>query len=577
MSGFKWKYNWMIGWLGILVFSACSDFFDLRPTNYIDDENAWSDPQTVNAILADLYARINYEDFDYYEGFWVYSQLNLSSASDESYPSWQQGEFGLGGKTQVIYGDSWFYHWPYDQIRNCNSMLQKLNAANIPSEQKELIRAEVRFVCAYHYFLLVKRFGGVPLIMEAQEYNPDRPDDLEVARDKEQTIYDFILSEMDDIVPVLPVKRSVIDRNRVSRYAAFALKSRAALYAASIAQYGKTEPMGLTGIAADAKPYWLAASVAADSVIRSGQYALYQQYDDKTENYNRLFLDKNNNEYIWSKEYHLPEAGHSFDHSTTPYSFTGGYGCGMTPTLEMVEAYEYTDGSDGKLQTYDADTKNFIEYENPLDLFTGKDPRLFASVYLPMSKFKDGIVEIRRGIYYKSNDSFRLAPHLEYKALLADGSLIYLAGKDGIIPLQDPSKTGFYQKKFYDERRSDFSEGKSDQTWPVFRLAEMYLNKAEAEMELGHTVNAVDALNRIRERAGIKQLSQNEITLNRIRNERRIELAFENHRFWDLRRWRIATSDESGKGVLNPLKPTALWPCIVYENGAYIFMTVSGS
>ena len=322
--------------LGLSVLTACDDFFDRRPTNYIADEMAWNDPQTVNAILADLYARINYEDFNYYEGFWVFSLLNLSSASDESYPSWQQGEFGVGGKTQVIYGDSWFYHWPYDQIRNCNSMLQQLDAANISSEQKDLISAEVRFVRAYHYFLLVKRFGGVPLLKEAQEYHPNRLDALEVARDKEQTVYDFILSEMDDIVQVLPVKRFISDRNRVSRYAAFALKSRAALYAASIAQYGKVELNGLTGIVADAKSYWTAASVAADSVIKSNQYALYQRYDDKSENYNRLFLDQNNREYIWQKEYRLPESGHSFDCQTTPYSFAGSYGCGMTPTLEMV-------------------------------------------------------------------------------------------------------------------------------------------------------------------------------------------------------------------------------------------------
>jgi hypothetical protein len=576
MWAFKRKYHWVVWLPALLAWVACDDFFNLPPSNYIEDSEATTDLQTVHAILADLYARITYEDFDYYEGFWVYSQLNLSSASDESYPSWQQGEFGVSGKSQVIFGDSWFYLWPYDQIRNANVLLRKLETASIDPVDIELIQAEVRFIRAFHYFLLVKRFGGVPLILEAQEYHPDRIDEWEVPRDKEQTVYDFILSEMDAIVSILPVSRPAKDSNRVSRYAAFALQSRAALYAASIARYGKVDLNGLTGIDADANPYWHVAATAADSVICSEQYALYQRYTDRTENYNRLFLDKTNNEYIWAKAYQIPELGHSFDFRTTPYSFAAGYGCGMTPTCELAEAYEYIDGSDGKLRTTDSDGA-LIEYACPLDLFAGKDPRLFASIYLPAADFKGGQIEIRRGVYRKETRTFTKAANLTNITFLADGTRITVGGKDGIMPYQDPTKTGFYQRKFYDEQRADYSENKSDQSWPVFRLAEMYLNKAEAEMELGHRATATEALNRIRERAGIKRLPEHETTLDRIRHERRIELAFENHRFWDLRRWRTATGNLPDTGVLNPLKPTALWPWMVYENGNYVFTTVEGS
>jgi hypothetical protein len=558
-----------------LLLFACNDFFDIRPTTYIEEDAAWSDEKTVNAILADAYARINYEDFDYFEGFWVFSQLNLSSASDETYPSWQQGDFGVGGKTQVVFGDSWFYHWPYDQIRNCNDVLQKLNASGVSQQQKETIGAEVRYIRAYHYFLLVKRFGGVPLIKAVQEYDPNHLEDLEVPRNKEQEIWDFIADEIDAIAPLLPEKRPASDRNRVSRYVAYALKSRVMLYAASIARYGKVELNGLTGIAANPDSYWEAAVTASDSVIRSGNYALYSRYPDKAENYNRLFLDKNNGEYIWAKEYHLPEIGHSFDFMTTPYSFSGGYGCGMTPTLELVEAYEYCDGQIKELSVTDSDT--LIKYNHPPDLFAGKDPRLFASVYLPMSPFKNGIVEIRRGVYQETSHTFQPAGNLEQKTTLADGSQITIAGKDGVILSQDPTKTGFYQKKFYDESRLDFSENKSDQSWPIFRLAEMYLNKAEAEMELGRRDRAAEALNKVRERAGIKSIPADEITLERIRRERRIELVFENHRFWDLRRWRIAAqSDAPGSGILAPLTPTALFPWIVQEDGSSVFTKVSG-
>jgi hypothetical protein len=357
---------------------------------------------------------------------------------------------------------------------------------------------------------------------------------------------------------------------------AHALKSRAMLYAAAIAKYGAVDLDGLVGIAANPAPYWKAAAAAADSVINSGNYSLYNKYPDKAENYNQLFLDKNNGEYIWTKEFSLPDISHSFDFMTTPYSFTSGYGCGLTPTLELVEAYEYTDGTAGTLKTVNGSTP--VKYDHPLDLFAGKDPRLFASIYLPMSPFKGSVVEIRRGVYREFNQSFHAATNLHSKTTLASGTQLTVGGKDGIMLTGDPTKSGFYQKKFYDEKRIDFSEGKSDQTWPVFRLAEMYLNKAEAEMELGDKTKAVDALNKIRERAGIKTLAENEITLNSVRNERRIELVFEGHRFWDLRRWRLAAKgDTPGSGILDPGVPSALWPWVVYDDGKYIFTKVSGS
>jgi hypothetical protein len=194
-----------------------------------------------------------------------------------------------------------------------------------------------------------------------------------------------------------------------------------------------------------------------------------------------------------------------------------------------------------------------------------------------MSPFKNGTVEIHRGIYKASEHSFQPAMNVMQNAVLANGTLITVGGKDGIALVHDPTKTGFYQKKFYDESRIDFSINKSDQPWPIFRLAEMYLNKAEAEMELGNKQASAIALNRVRQRAGVRLLAENEITLDRIRNERRVELAFEGHRFWDLRRWRIAArGDLPGSGVLEPLTPTALYPWIVYENGQYIFTKVSG-
>lgn len=556
-------------------FASCNDFFDIKPTDIINEDDVWSDPKVILNVLTDLYAKIQWEDFGYFEGFWVFSQMSPSCASDEAFPSWQAGDFGGSNNAQAEYGDEWFYEWPYDQIRNCNVFLQRIEQAPLDESDKKGYEAEVRVIRAFHYFHLVKRFGGVPLVTEPMEYDPSNLDSLQKPREKEETIWNFIRTELDESIPELPESRDSNMKNRVNKYIALAFQSRAMLYAASIAEYGKVELDGLVGIEASANIYWKAAFDASDAVISSKKYSLFKKYDDKSENYQQLFLEPDNGEYIWAKEFILPSVAHDFDKYATAYSFVGGYGCGMAPTLEFVEAFEYINGEEGILKVTGQDGKP-IEYAHPLDLFENKDPRLAATVYLPMSPCRGSEVEIRRVMYTKATDSYLKAGDLYETKSLADGTEFRLMGKDGLVDFDDVTKSGFYQKKFVNEKLTNIDFGQSDQPWPVFRLAEMYLNKAEAGFMCGEKEEALKAINEVRERAGIKLLTAGELTMDKIRNERRVELAFENHCFWDLRRWRIAATG-SQKGVLDDWEPTALYPYIVYENGNYIFTKANSS
>ena len=159
---------------------------------------------------------------------------------------------------------------------------------------------------------------------------------------------------------------------------------------------------------------------------------------------------------------------------------------------------------------------------------------------------------------------------------MEDGSEISGIGKDGPYEDKEATKTGFYLRKFVVEDQEDYD--KCTNPWPMFRLAEMYLNLAEAETELGNVTKALAALNMTRHRAGIHEITEAEVTekkipwlLERVRNERRVELAFESHRFWDLRRWRIAATpraDNGGTGVLDGYKATALYPWALFDAGA---------
>ncbi|MGQ8338271.1 RagB/SusD family nutrient uptake outer membrane protein [Sunxiuqinia sp. A32] len=545
------------------ILGACNDFLDVPATDRITDEDVWSDPKLVDAALAELYQGIQFEDFNYYMG-WDVHNIYLSTITDDCIGSYQSGPLGTKDAGAYVYDNEWFGWWGYAQVRHCNTFLQKLEDANLTYNEKKLLAVEVRFIRAYHYFNMVKRYGGVPLITEVQVYENDESlSELQVERNKEKEIWDFISMELDNCADQLPAARNEQNRARATKWAALALKSRAMLYAASIAKYGTVQLNGLVGVdASAADDYWEQALLAAESIINEGSYHLYNKFTDKSENYYQLFLDKNNGEYIFWEEFSVPDKAHNYDLLFTPYSFTqNGYGCGFNPTIEFVEAYEYLDDADGKLKIR-GENGELIKYDSPLDLFENKDPRLSATVYLPMSSCRGDIVEIRRGIYDQGN-------FMHYDDLTRTYGQgveeVFVVGKDGIIDVNDPTKTGFYVKKFYNEELQNIKGNQSDQYWPAFRLAEMYLNAAEAAYELNQKNVALTMTNKIRERAGIKLLTADELTLDRIRNERRVELAFENHRFWDLKRWRTAHE------VLNYFETKALWPWLDWSDRKYFF------
>ena len=284
---------------------------------------------------------------------------------------------------------------------------------------------------------------------------------------------------------------------------------------------------------------------------------------DKAQNFTDLFLKTAGNpEVIFLKMYRYPERNHRWDLAMLPYSQRSPltYSSNSCPTLEMVEAYEYTDGSDGILNIAD-NNGDPIEYKDPVSVFENKDPRFFGTIIYPFSKWRANTIEIRRGIIDGdktltsgvSNDMYKGIPIMGQ-----DGP----GRNDGLGTL-----SGFYLKKYLDPEKSPSDVAfNSDQDWIVFRYAEVLLNYAEAAFKLGKPADALRAINEIRRRAGIVELST--ITDDKIRHERMVELAFENHRFFDIKRWRVAHE------ILNSRKVHGLMPYLVYnESGdhGYIF------
>lgn len=534
--------------LVILAFLSCSkDFLERRPRDLIIEDDAYGSQSGLEALSAQLYSDMLLEDF----GYEVAEQAGyLATVGDEAVRSYTWASGTING---TVVGN-WFGSWDYAKIRRANDFIAKVPRAKVSENLKQRFIAEARFIRAFHYFQLVKRYGGVPLVTSVQQYAfGEDPRSLFVKRNTEKDIFDFISAELDTIVTILPESYPTADRNRINKYVAYALKSRAMLYAASIAKYGQLQLDGLVGIpAADAQQYWESSRDAAQAIITSGRYQLMDEGADKSLNFQNIFLVENNPEIIFNKVYRLPEKGHSYDYYNAPQSFKVDYGCAINPTLDFVEEFEYVDGSPGKLKLKDA-AGNPILYAKPNDLFQGKDPRLFASIILPFSEWQGGTLEIRRGII--RNGSRVTAENLT-TGYPQSTSSFKLVGKDGPLTTGDPTKTGFYVKKsMTPSKRVNFNE--STTPYIVFRLGEILLNYAECSMELGNSSEALMAVNQIRVRAGIAK--QQVINLEKIRHERKIELAFENHRIWDLRRWRTATT------VLDNLPFHALYPWLMWE------------
>lgn len=541
--------------LTISLSGCIQEVLDRQPLNLITDADVWESEQLVDIYLVALYDAIPI-------GFPTSPAAFQANFTDESSYHEENPPVSNYG-SQSISLNTGMYSW----IRKANYFLEKIPTSTLTDPQIKSLTAECRFIRAYYYFDLAKKYGGMPIITTVQVFE-DNLEELQVMRNQEDEVYDFILSELNAAIVDLPEEWDANNENRATKSVAQALKSRAMLYAGSIAKYGNVQLDGLVGIPSEKMGKYYAESLAASTaIINSGRFSLYTRlYDpatgsgDPAANYQNIFREEGNNEVIFQKAYSFPDKSHSFDNYNVPEGYTTNQGSAICPTLEMVESYEYIDGSPG---TFDITNR---EFDSPDDLYKNKDPRFEASILRSGSAFAHRPVQIYRGIYDENGTLYEsLAP------FPSDPSVSQV-GMDGPFPTGNYSKTGFYLKKYLETGSAVVEPGFSSQNYIDFRYAEILLNHAEAAYELGDPTEALSVINQVRARAGIKVLSLAELSLERLRNERKVELAFEDKRFWDIRRWRIGTE------LFRSTYAGGLWPYLRYQNGSYkyIFRRVSG-
>ncbi len=577
----------------VLLFS-CKKVLDLQPTDKLPASVIFSDPEGVKLYMANLYNQLPVEDFTYFrQGF----NQNAASPNNGGFAPAMVTDEAVHSEFGDFLRDADFGWWEpgYKLIRDINLLIDAIPTLAIKSEDKAALEGESAFIKAYAYFGLARRYGGVPLIKTSQQYTGDA-EAIKVPRSTERETWDYILSLCDEASAKLGTEKG----RRASKWTAYALKSRAALHAASIAKFGNRSPLSgeavsqkLVGLDASlAAGYYQACIDASAAIMSSNQFSLYRPNPTSpavaAENYRLLFQDPNAapEEAIFIRGRVLPgdNLGHNYDIWFQPAQLANGWPHPgrMNPTLDLIDAYEsYTDpGKSAPIVTtvtpnindyngYNA-ANNYLRFDTPEEIFKNKDARLFGTVVLPNTSWKNVPIIIQAG-YVKPDGAAVIRTRDQ---ITVSGTTYYTYGASNVALYSgfDPqggnnTRTGFSFKKFlnqtapvipgWNQSTSDFME---------FRYAEILLNYAEAVVESGKgdAALAEKAINDIRKRAA--HTVNIPLTVENVQRERRVELAFENKRFWDLIRRREYDSEFNNRMMraLFPLQDLQALPAKKY-------------
>lgn len=519
----------------VLLFSCKDDILDIQPRDKILELQVWQDENLLNAYVVNLYSRVRFP-YPYNTQHPAQGEIHFAEAicSDEALtPHTWHGTFPrLFGIINPNFG-SYMDYWDYNLIRDLNTFLEnssKIDPVVIDENTKKERIAEVRFMRAFTYFELVKRYGGVPLIDKLQSIDDPR-ESLFVSRNSESEIIDFISKEIDDILDDLPVN---IGSQRFTKWAALALKSRVMLFAGSVSKYGQVQLDGLLGISPNkSNEYFQMAYDAAMQlipVVDGGSNSIFSLYTSDIEvgnlesyatNYYNLFNKSGTSESIFEKQFVANQVGNSLNFWEN----------NLYPTVEFINDYEMVNGSSSKI-LFDGAVVNEMS-----ELWKNKEPRFHATFRYDQQLWFQGDTIFTHNYVKTLSGNIDNNPGTVYTK--ANGKWIRGSGNYA------SSTTPFPRKKMaMPVRENAFNQ--SENPGIIFRLGEIYLNAAEAAYEVGKISHSLALVNRIRERAGID--IHTEIDMSKIRHERKIELAYEGHRFWDLKRWRVAhlTREEGG-------------------------------
>ncbi|MFC7000025.1 RagB/SusD family nutrient uptake outer membrane protein [Rufibacter roseus] len=475
-------------WLG---FTSCNDdFLDRAPNVNLSDDEIFADPLLASRFADNAYNHLidDYARFNSHRG--TTSQASdeaVSGNNDVSVRTLNLGtyhdHYERGGAPLNDIRDVW--NRAYSGIRITNVMLSKMNTVpwtGNPAPGR--VKGEMHFIRAFLYFELAKRFGGVPIIERAYDVN----ESIDIPRSSYEEVVNFILADLKEAEVNLPEDYPISDYGRATQGAAMALKSRVLLYAASPLH----NPTNNTA-------KWATAAAAAKAVIDLEKYSLQSTYGN-------LLNVNQSPEYIMTKvRGPRSRTGYLIDFLMSPGS--GGAQGQYNPTQNHVDLYEMR-----------ATGKPILESGSgydPQKPYEGRDPRFYDNIL-----YNDAPWQGRKMEMWDGGRDYR------------DGNATYTA-------------TRYYVKKLWPEVYTSTSTQTALVNFVFFRYAEILLNYAEAQNEaVGPDASVYASINQVRARPSVSMpplpegLTKEQMRA-RIRNERAVELAFEDHRWYDIMRWKV--------------------------------------
>ena len=573
----------LLAMLLVITISCKRDFLNTKPLDQISADATWADGPLSEAFVYGVYASLGYGGFEE-QALAAYTDEAMFTHAGRNINTFTQGTENASSIAWV----SSTYGWDamYKAIRNANIAIANLPTATFSDVVlRDKLLGESYFLRAYYYQQLLRFYGGVPIIEKPYGLN----EDYSVARSSYDDCVKFIVKDLDKAAELLNGKSTSL--GRTSKLAALALKSRVLLYAASDLHDGptaKAKSSTLAGYAdinllaypsGDRTARWQAAKAAAKVVLDATtgyklDLSAPVSATEGTANYTSIAMAgksaigdaaaavelilQRTKTALYTQEDNWPLGGIHYGINNGP----NGYHCwaGNTPIQQLVDDYEMMDGSK-------------FDWNNPAhkaDPYSNRDPRFKATVLYDGAdwkprpsdvKGKDPANQVQTG-YYDNG---------------AGGKVNGIDTRESEVENWNGSRTHYYTRKFIDPNPALADNQSNAQLipWPFIRYTEVVLNYVEANIALGDETEAKNWLNKIRFRAGMPAITASGAELvDRYRNERRIELVYEEHRYHDARRWMIP-AQTVGRGikainVTATLKPgkTALVP-YRHDNSVY--------
>ncbi|NRB50148.1 MAG: RagB/SusD family nutrient uptake outer membrane protein [Saprospiraceae bacterium] len=540
-----------------LPLSCGDDFLNTEPLDKISSEATWADGPLSEAFVFNVYSFLGYGGFE---------EQGLSALTDEAmftHAGRNINTFTEGSETPSnLAWTSATYEWGrmYLAIRQANIAIERLPTSTFTDDElRNRLLGEAHFLRAYYYHQLMRYYGGVPLIDRAYGLG----EDYAVSRNTFEETVNFIVSDLDQAANLLDGKSEA--RGRANKLAAMALKARVLVYAASDLHDGPTVKASSNTLGSfanlelvaypsgDQTARWNAAKNAAKAVLDAApgykmDLGAPVSHEEGKSNYLSIAMGGGSaigdaaaaSELIFERthtaqftqESNWPLGGIHFGINNGPNGYHNW--AGNTPIQQLVDDYEMMDGSK-------FDWNNADHSEDP---YANRDPRFYMTVMYDGADWKP-----------RPSDVANLDPADQIQSgIYDDGAGGFINGidtRESPIENWNGSRTHYYVRKFIDADPGLADNQSSAQVipWPFIRYAEMALIYAEASIETGDEATAREWINRIRFRSGMPAINDSgDALMDRLRNERRIELAYEEHRYHDARRWMIAPTT-LGRGI----------------------------